>query len=245
MKELTDRKFDRKLLMNLNIKVLRLVGLWRDFPSKHGRWTKYLYFTYGWFISILILTHVSTQVLDIIFTWGNLQNLAGNGCLALVYAAAVLKHIIFLLRHDRILNLVHEIQSGFLSTSLTWSSIQEEILQHSHRHTRIVSWMYYCYGIVDILFFDTLPILKSFPDAFGLSGTVENNQTIKSVLYKAWFPFDIQETRYYIAAYVFQIMNSTFGPTTNIGIDTFIVSLIICYCGHFKLLKASLRTISD
>lgn len=232
--------------LSVNLKVLQLVGLWQDFtPAKHHPWTVKLLSHYKWLLVLLMIVHTTSEIIDILLTWGDLKNLAENGSVALIYTAAILKQINFLLQHKRIKDVSHNVKNNLFSKLMKWGEHQVAINRKTNRHAYIVSWTYYGCGVVGTLCFVLVAIFKSYAEYFGFGEIQGNkwNSTLKTPIFKAWFPFDIQQSRYYVLAFVFQFLLATCGPMINIGIDTFVVSLIIHCCGQFKILKYCLRTL--
>jgi hypothetical protein len=234
--------------LNVNLKVLRLVGLWQDFtPTKHFPWTVKLFSHYKWMLLFLMIAHTTSEITDILLTWGDLKNLAENGSVALIYAAAIFKQINFLLRQKRIKGITHNVKNNLFSKLMKWREHQDTISRKANRRAHIVSWTYYGFGIVAVSCFVLMAIFKSYAEYFGFGKIQGNkgNSTLKTPIFKAWFPFDIQQSRYYVLAFVFQLLLGICGPMINIGIDTFVLGLIIHCCGQFKILKYSLRTIRE
>jgi hypothetical protein len=234
--------------LRVNLKVLRLVGLWQDFtPTKHFAWTAKLFSYYKWILLFLMIVHTISEIIDIVLTWGDLKNLAENGSLALIYTAAVFKQLNFLLRQKRIEDVVHNVNNNLFSKLHNWTLLQNKITQKVNRHAYIVSWTYYIFGITSASLFVLLAVSKSCGEYFGL-GNIQahtGNRTLRTLIFKAWFPFDIQQSRYYALAFAFQLLLGIVGPLINIGIDTFIVCLIVNCCGQFKILKYSVRTMRE
>ena len=189
--------------------------------------------------------HTATEYLDIIFTWGDLENLAANGSVTLIYTSCIMKQTVFLLYEKRLQRFVQSLRSGYLSTSLRWTKTHYKILYDTDRRAHAVSWRYYYLVIVTIISFFIRAIVTSYGTVLGLEGLRQENQTVKTLVFKAWFPFDIQQSGYFEIAFSFQIISCIMGPAINIGMDTFLVSVIINCCGELKVLKYSLRTIKE
>jgi hypothetical protein len=118
-------------------------------------------------------------------------------------------------------------------------------LQTADRRAQVASWRYYYLCIGTIISFFTRAILISYGSALGLEVFKQGNQTVKTLVFKAWFPFDIQQPGNFEIAFCFQIIPCTMGPAINAGMDTLLVSVIINCCGELKVLKYSLRTIRE
>jgi hypothetical protein len=233
-------------ILVVNLKLLKLVGLWQgNISTQKDSWTIKLYTIYRWALLFIMCLHTATEYLDIVFTWGDLENLAANGSVTLIYTACIMKQTVFLLYEKHLQHLVQTLQSGYLATSLRWTKDHYKILHDADRRAHAASWRYYYLVIATIIAFFTTAILTSYGTAFGLEGFRQGNQTVKTLVFKAWFPFDIQQSGYFEIAFCFQIISCTMGPAINSGMDTFLVSVIINCCGEFKVLKYSLRTIKE
>jgi hypothetical protein len=156
-----------------------------------------------------------------------------------------MKQTIFLLYEKRLQDLVHRLQSGYLATSLRWTEQHFTILHIADRRAQAASWRYYYLCIGTISSFLITAFVNSYGAAFGFERFSLGNQTEKTFVFKAWFPFDIQQTGYFEIAFCFQLVTCTVGPAINAGMDTLLVSVIINCCGEFKVLKFSLRTIRE
>jgi hypothetical protein len=230
--------------LGVNLKVLRLAGLWQNFTTHTAQWTVKVYNYYKWTLLFLMIIHATSEITDILLSWGDLKNLAENGSVALMYIAAIFKQISFILREQRIKLMISNVKSNFSSMLLKWRRNQNKIIQKANRRAYIVSWIYYLFGVVVISCFVTKGVIKSHPEYLGF-GKIQRNKPLKTLIIKAWYPFDIQQPHYYLLAFVFQILVLTCGPIINIGIDTLIVSLIVNCCGQFEVLHYSLRTIKE
>jgi len=233
-------------ILVVNLKLLKLVGLWQGNRSTMKvSWTIELYTIYRWALLLIMYLHTASEYLDIVFTWGDLENLAATGSVALIYTTCIMKQTLFLFYEKRLEHFVQSLQSGYLATSLRWTNSHYKILNDADRRAQAASWRYYYLVIVTIFSFFARSILTSYGTALGLEGLRQGNQTVKTLVFKGWFPFDIQQSGYFEIAFCFQIISCIMGPAVNSGMDTFIVSVIINCGGELKVLKHSLRTIKE
>jgi hypothetical protein len=231
-------------ILVVNLRLLKLLGLWKgNISTLKFSWAMKLFIFYRWTLLIIMYLHIITEYLDIVFTWGDIENLAASGSTALMFTASVMKQTIFLLYENRFHDLVQSLRNGYLATSLRWTKEHYKILHDADRHAQTVSWRYYYLCIGTVISFMITAIFSSYGTTFGLEGYRQGNQTVKSLVFKAWFPFDIQQLGYFEIAFCYQMIPSIMGPAINAGLDTLVVSLMINCCGEFKVLKYSLRTI--
>jgi hypothetical protein len=226
--------------LDVNLKVLRLVGLWQNLKNHTAQWTVEVFNFYKWALLLLMITNAT----DIVLTWGDLKNLAENGSVSLISVVAIFKQINFIWREQRVKLMINNAKSNFSSTLMKWGGNQDKIIRKANRQAYIVSWTYYALGVVGVSCFVTTALIKSHPEYFGFE-KIQRNKTSKILIFKAWFPFDTQQPHYYVIAFVFQLLLATYGTTIIIGIDTLIVSLIANCCGQFEVLHYSLRTIKE
>jgi hypothetical protein len=230
----------------VNLKLLKLVGLWQgNIASLKFPWAIKLFIFYRWALLIIMYLHTATEYLDIVFTWGDLENLAASGSVTLIYTSCIMKQTVFLLYEKRLQDLVQSLRNGYLAKSLRWTKQHFKILNTADDRAQAASWRYYYLCIGTIISFFITAILSSYGATLGLEEFSPGNQTVKSLVFKAWFPFDIQQSGYFEIAFCFQIITCTMGPAINVGMDTLLVSVIINCCGEFKVLKYSLRTIRE
>lgn len=233
-------------ILVVNLKLLKFLGLWKgNISALNFSWARTLFISYRWALLIILYLHTATEYLDIVFTWGDLENFAANGSVALIYTACIMKQTIFLLYDKRLKDLVQRLRSGYLTTSLRWTEDHYKILQNANHRAQAASWRYYYICIGTLISFFTRAILVSYGSALGLEMFNQGNHTLKTLVFKAWFPFDIQQPGNFEIAFCFQIISCSMGPAINAGMDTLLVSVIINCCGEFKVLKYSLRTIRE
>lgn len=224
--------------LKVNIKTLKLVGLWNSFGLE--RKTHGVYTVFSWFVSTVIFIHVVTQVADLFYTWGDLENFSATASTFLTYGAALIKQLCYLKNSKRIYRMVYRLSDGKLSPPSIWSEEQKNIANAYDKHARTMSWSYYSLGIGCLLGFAMTAIVSTSTET---KDEANSTATSRKLPYRAVFPFDTEKVEYYGIAFSFQMLVILFGPTVNIGLDTMFVGLIIHACGQFKILKNSLRNI--
>jgi hypothetical protein len=230
-----------KDFLRVNIKTLKLVGLWNSFGLE--RKTRPAYTIYSWFVATVIFTHVATQVADMFYIWGDLDSFSATASTLLTYGAAFIKELCYLVNSNRVYRMVYRLRDGKLSPPFKWSEEQKNIAKSYDRHARIMSWSYYSLGIGCLSGFAMTAIVSnSIPTHDGTNSTEPSPRKLP---YGAVFPFDTEQVGYYAIAFSFQMLVILFGPTVNIGLDTMFVGLVIHACGQFKILKNALRNIKQ
>jgi hypothetical protein len=230
-----------KNYLGVNIKTLRLVGLWNSFDSSNKSYHAYTIFS--WFVSTVIFIHVATQVADLCYTWGDLDSFSATASTTLTYGAALIKQLCYLANSRRIYRMVHRLRDGKLSPPPKWSEEQKNIANSHDRHARTMSWSYYSLGIGCLFGFAMTAIVSNI--ILTQDGTNSTEASSRKLPYRAVFPFDIEQIEYYGIAFSFQMLVILFGPTVNIGLDTMFVGLVIHACGQFKILENALRNIKQ
>jgi hypothetical protein len=59
--------------LGVNLKVLRLVGLWQNFTNHAAQWTVKVLNFYKWTLLLLMITNATLEITDILLTWGDLK----------------------------------------------------------------------------------------------------------------------------------------------------------------------------
>jgi len=239
MAEESDKDCLLKDFLRVNIKTLKMVGLWNSFGLE--RKTRPAYTTYSWFVATVIFLHVATQVADLFYVWGDLDNFSATASTLLTYGAALIKQLCYLVNSNQICRMVYGLRDGKLSPPSKWSEEQKNIAKSYDRHARTMSWSYYSLGIGCLFCFAMTAIVSN-----SIPTHAETNSTAPSprkLPYRAVFPFDTEQVGYYGIAFSFQMLVILCGPTVNIGLDTMFVGLVIHACGQFKILKNALRNI--
>jgi hypothetical protein len=230
-----------KDFLRVNIKTLKLVGMWNSFGLE--RKTRPAYTTYTWFVATVIFLHVATQAAHLFYVWGDLDNFSATTSTLLTHGASLIKQLCYLVKSNQIYCLVYRLRDGKLSPPSKWSEEQKNIAKSYDRHARIMSWSYYSLGIGCLFCFAMTAIVSiSFPTHAGTNSTAPSPRKLP---FGATFPFDIEQAGYFGIAFSFQMLVILFGPTVNIGLDTMFVGLVIHACGQFKILKKGLRNIKQ
>lgn len=230
-----------KDFLSVNIKTLKLVGMWNSFGLE--RKTRPAYTTYSWFVATVIFLHVVTQVADLFYVWGDLDNFSATASTLLTCGALLIKQLCYLVNSNKIYRMVYRLRDGELSPPSKWSEEQKNIAKSYDRHARIMSWSYYSLGIGCLFCFAMTAIVSNrIPTHAGNNSTAPSPRKLP---YRAVFPFDIEQVGYYGIAFSFQMLVILLGPTVNIGLDTMFVGLVIQACGQFKILKNDLRNIKN
>ena len=230
-----------KDFLSVNIKTLKLAGMWNSFGLE--RKTRPAYTTYSWFVATVIFLHVVTQVADLFYVWGDLDNFSATASTLLTCGALLIKQLCYLVNSNKIYRMVYRLRDGELSPPSKWSEEQKNIAKSYDRNARIMSWSYYSLGIGCLFFFAITPIVSnSIPTHAGNNSTAPSPRKLP---YRAVFPFDIEQVGYYGIAFSFQMLVILLGPTVNIGLDTMLEGLVIQACGQFKILKNDLRNIKN
>ena len=237
---------DSSKFMRLNVRALQIVGLWPkiNLPKKYG-WLKNVYRLYGWLFLLIVMLNVATQIADVVVTWGDLENLAANGSVTLIYVAAFLKQSNFFIQQKRFSYLVENIQTGYFSQSLSWNAERNKIANKANKFSTTISWIYYAVTFGTTASFTVSALLNSYPQVFGIETELPRNETVKSLPMKAAYPFDIQNAGFFAVAFLFQCIMLSLAPLMNAGIDVFVTSLIIHCCAQFDVLKHALRSIKE
>ncbi|PSN44738.1 Odorant receptor 73 [Blattella germanica] len=235
------RKFPDDFL-RVNIKTLKLCGLWNCFGIE--RRGKHLYTVFSGIGSFIILHHNLTQIAYAIYNRHDFVKVISVAGLIVTYGTLFLKRILFLLLNKRIYRLVYKLRDGELSSSDNWTEEEADMAKNYDQRARMMSWSYYWLGIVCLFFFCLTGML---------TGVIEEEEfmnktttSIRNLPYnEAVFEFDIQKGQYYAIALLLQGLVVFFGPTSNIGQDTMFVALVIHASGQIKILKLALRKMKE
>lgn len=230
-----------KDFLRVNIKTMKLAGMWNSFGLE--RKTRPAYTTYAWFVPTVIFLHVVSQVADLFYVWGDLDSFSATASTLLTYGAVLIKQLCYLVKRNQLYRIVYRLRDGKLSPPSKWSEEQKNIAKRYDRHVRIMSWSYYSLGVGCLSCFAMTAIVSN-----SIPTHAETNSTAPSprkLPYRAVFPFDIEQVEQYGIAFSFQMLVILCGPTANIGLDTMIVGLVIHACGQFKILKNALRNIKQ
>jgi hypothetical protein len=225
--------------LRVNIKTLKMGGLWNTFDV-HSK-SHQAYRVFSVFLSTIILLHVSTEVADLFYSWGDLENFSATASNAFTYGAALIKQRCYLANSRRIYRMVNRLRDGKLCPPSKWSQEQKNIANSYDRHVRTMSWCYYGLGIACLSCCVMSAIVSN--SIQSQDGTNSTEAPPRILPYRGVFPFDTEQIGYYRLTFSFQMLVIVFAPTVNIGIDTLFIGLVIHSCGQFEILKNALRNI--
>ncbi|KAJ4432497.1 hypothetical protein ANN_21117 [Periplaneta americana] len=234
--------------LSINVKVLHLVGLWNHHWQHKNRWRYWAYLAYAVFMIVIMMIHFVTEVLELIFTWGDFTTFASTAWFANNYGASIIKQIFILAQTDRVQDTTMKLRGGVLSRGLRWSQEQDEIARSTNRQVRYLSIGYYAVAVSSCLGLFAIAIRTSYSQLYeaftGAANFTEHAGSMDLPL-KAWFPYDVQQPMNYLWTFGFQLIIVAVGPMINIGTDTFITGLIIHACGELRILKKSIRNLEQ
>ncbi|PSN44739.1 Odorant receptor 72 [Blattella germanica] len=226
--------------LRVNIKTLWMCGLWNCFGIQ--RKENFTYTLFSIMASFVLLHQSVTQTAYLMFNMKYFAILISSAGLILTYLTLLFKRFVYLTVEQRIYRLVNGLRDGDLSSSSNWTEEQVEMAKDYDRRARNMSWSYYWLGVVCLFFLSMSGIVN---------GPLKEDKSVNSTSWRnlpyneAIFEFDIQNVVYYGIALVLQYLAVFFGPTTNIGIDTMFVALVIHASGQIQILKLSLTKMKE
>ncbi|KAJ3663386.1 hypothetical protein Zmor_007661 [Zophobas morio] len=220
-------KFDWRKTINVNLVVLRFVGLW---PAGYEVYKMDLYLLYSTFTSITIIGgHNLSQIVNIYYVYADLEALSGTIFIAATNIFAVVKRYFFI----RNLKLIKK-----LFITLNTYQFRPTISRHLPLVNRSVrSWKtaYFSFCLIvysNVTLWSIVPIINHWVKDHKLP-------------FEAWYPFKTDLSPNYELAYVYQLICIWFITVSNLNLDTFIYAFMMFIGIQCDILIDDLKHLED
>ncbi|XP_039309013.1 odorant receptor 59a isoform X2 [Solenopsis invicta] len=212
-------------ILKSNFNLLTIFGCWRpdSWSSLHKR---LVYYTYTSIIFLLVHTFMLSQLVDVILTLSNAEDISDNFFTLIALCSACCKLFVLLINRKSIIMLVDILMDKPCRPS---ESTEMKILYKFDKSIQINTWRFVHLAMVTV----SIVILSSLFINFRNS----------KLMYKAWLPFDYSSAILFYVTYIHQMMGMIAAIFLSIGCDTLICGLLVHICCQIEILTYRLRKI--
>ncbi|KAJ8866386.1 hypothetical protein PR048_032229 [Dryococelus australis] len=230
--------------LTANVKLLRFVGMWNDFPRGSHAWRAYVCLTV--FVLVAFVLHLATQFA---FPFAHIKDVgdATEGFnLTTVYVVTFLKMLTLLWRAGDVERLISALGRGVgCSCWREEEGILDEGSRSADRLTRAFSTLT-AFGTAFFCLHAALTVAPTVaPCSARNSSSVDEHclDADRNLVYPAEFPFDTAgDSLGHVVALVFQLVGpGLFGNAVNLAADLLLVSLLIHLRARYRALSYLLR----
>ncbi|KAJ9575697.1 hypothetical protein L9F63_007456, partial [Diploptera punctata] len=237
--ELEDHNF-----LDVNIKVLNILGLWNYHWKNKQSWRYIAYFSYSSIASIFLVLHTFCMIMGLILN-PEFSDFAEVAWVANNFFATTVKYIFIFVQMDQVQENIMKLRGGVLTKGLRWCQEQDNILRKINKQVKTLSIIYFSIGASAVVMMHAAvgsSYYKLYMELSGAQNYTGQDEKL-ALIGKVWLPVDLQDPKTYLFIFVFQTIIYTIGPGANIATDALIAGLLIHMCGEFHVLKYALRNL--
>ncbi|RZB40142.1 7tm 6 domain containing protein, partial [Asbolus verrucosus] len=219
--------FDWKHTIRLNIRILKLVGLW---PAGDESYKPNLY-TLWMMVSIIILQigHIFFQTANIFFLLDDLQAVTGIVFILLTEMQGVQKAYCLIKNMKMLKQLMITVNSDLFQPK---NPQQRALIEPTLGTWKAIFWTLLTFDISCMVFMAFFPILDKTYKEYRLPSS-------------AWYPYNTKTSPQYELTYLFQVAGINLLNITNLNIDALIAALNMYIGAQFDILCDNLRNLHD
>jgi hypothetical protein len=220
-------EFNWKLTINVNIVMLKVVGLW---PEENGSYKLNWYTVYAICSNMLFqVVHTLTQLINLGFIYDDLQALTGTSFVLSTELLTLLKTYYFV-KNMRVLKK--------LMLMLNDNSFQPKTPKQKILAEDSLKFWKRIYISLCVTAGGALVFWAVFPIFDGSLGEYR-------LPFLAWYPYDTQSSPLYEITYVYQMISNVFICACNLDMDTLIAALNMYTAAQFDFLCDNLRNLES
>ncbi|XP_039309010.1 odorant receptor 46a isoform X2 [Solenopsis invicta] len=212
-------------ILKLTFNLLTIFGCWRpnSWSSLHKR---LVYYVYTSIIFLLLNTFMISQLIDVILTLSNAEDISDNFFALIAMCITCCKVLILLINRKNITMLIDILMEKPCRPS---KSTEMKILYKFDKSIQINTWRFVHLGIITVSSVILSSLLINFRN--------------RKLTYKAWLPFDYSSAILFYITFTHQMTSLVAAMFINIGCDTLICGLLVHICCQIEILTYRLRKI--
>ncbi|XP_039309016.1 odorant receptor 94a isoform X3 [Solenopsis invicta] len=212
-------------VLKYTFKVLTISGCWRP-DSWSSLYKRIAYYIYTSVIILLVITFMLSQLIDVILTIGNIDDVFDNIFIVISLINVSCKLFILLINRKNILILIDILmEKACRPSESTEIKIQYKFEKYMESNSKCCVYM----GMVTILCI----ALSSLPINFRN----------RKLMYRAWLPFDYTSTVPFCLTYTYQLISLAVSTLITLGCNSLICGLFVHICCQIEILTYRLRKI--
>lgn len=219
-------KFNWKSTININIIILRCVGLWPKDNQVYG-WDLYTIYSFL-SINLFINSHSLSQAANLFFIYTDLEAIAANIYITITDLLASLKVYYFVKNIALIKELMRTLDTQEFQPK---TNEQHVLVKPGLKAWKIAFAMFWTPSSLTLSLWAIYPILD---------GTYKDYR----LPFSAWYPYDTKKHPSYELTYLYQVLSIWFLATANISFDTFSAALMMYVGTQCEVLCNNLKYIA-
>ncbi|XP_043259030.1 putative odorant receptor 92a [Colletes gigas] len=228
MKESSNTSIDYYILPNKI--TCSIAGMW---PIDENSSTSRKLFAY--FRLLFALTAVSNvfvpEILAIVVNWGDIQVLAGVGCVLTTVGQLLYKMIYLVARRERVYWLYNELRD-------LWDSSNDLKERQSYQklayQARTITIVFYFSCLCNVFTFTIAAAVDYIKIEYNINnGTYKN----RHLPFEVWYGTNVTDSPQFEIAFICQVISSMICCAGISGLDATFVTIILHVCGQFKLIN--------
>ncbi|XP_076173317.1 odorant receptor Or2 [Ptiloglossa arizonensis] len=228
MKEHSKSSIDYFILPNKII--CSIAGMW---PIDEKSSTSNKVFAY--FRLLFALTAVSNvfvpELLTIVVNWGDLQILAGVGCVLTTVGQLLFKMVYIIVRKKKAYWLYNELRDLWNTSD----DIEErQPFEKLAYWARTITIVFYSSCLCNVFTFTIAAALNYIKIKYNAN---ENANKSRHLPFEVWYGTDITDSPQFEIAFICQVVSSLICCAGISGLDATFVTIILHVCGQFKLIN--------
>ncbi|KAJ3635808.1 hypothetical protein MTP99_008684 [Tenebrio molitor] len=220
-------KYDWKANITMNIRTLRVLGLWPRGDETYKPGVYALHATL--LLTVFLIGHIFFQVVNIYFIRDNLEAITGTIYVLLVEMLVVFK-VYYLIKNMEMLKQLLKILETDLFQPKT--AQQRALIETSVFFWRVIyqTFLIMCCGTN--LFWAIFPLL-------------DKTAGEKRLPFLAWYPYNTKVSPLYEITYVYQIVSVGFITTVHVNVDALVAAVNVFNGSQFDILCDNLRNLHN
>ncbi|XP_076755976.1 odorant receptor 94b-like [Xylocopa sonorina] len=202
-------------------------GCWLP-PSWTSPIKKLLYNLFTLIVWLIVHTHVTAQILDIIINVENQDDFSDNIYITPTILIGGFKMTILVIYRKGILSLIDDLHTKPFIT------VTEEEVRIQRRFNRIIERNAIVYLVLVLACVMWISVRSFFTDF-----------TDRKLTLRAWLPYDYSKQWSYTFTYVYQMITSMSTCLMNVGCDSLFSGFLIHIYGQFEILEERLKNVEQ
>jgi len=247
---LLTKKYDSWNLMDLNLKLLRNVGIIPNEGTNKNSWKWKLNRFCHCLLFLVYLHCLLLQFLSLYFYWGNIKLIVEgigttSGLMACYFPA-----IYMIVKWEEIYMMMYRLETNsiFSAEMVRKNDKQMEKIHTSKRSVIILAWITIASIIAIGLSFDLIPLVRlafSGSETENLQNVDHTNEVFKYLVMVMWLPGDLSEKHWFWYVYTGQAMIIFVACAYLTGILPFLLTIIIYTETQYRIVSSSLTEIDE
>lgn len=208
-----------------NFKILTILGLW-DLRI-HNTFKNWFYYCYQIFSLLFLILFIILEYIDLYFVRHDLEKFNFNLCATVTTTATIMKTMRALQKFPDI----NGFRQDFNRDSEKDKDYKKIILKASLEMKYLINF-FYSLTFILIVIWSLTPLLDYKSGDWKL-------------MYRQWYPFDVQQFLNYVIAYVYQVISLIIIASNVVASDLVVWCFMISMIAEYEILETDIRKINE